>query len=748
MTKISNQVVYVPDEEISNFDYLIGTDFDDAKKTANFRVGDLGSHFNSINGVRSFDYMFYQHVSASPSPNGGYFYSNGNEQDPENITHFIFSKINLQGKNVLSFIESLVTENPFDIIISQKGIISNSFYFRITSIETFTNYYKINVSKIFYPEGKLLDYTLSHSVYNLKSDGGAVPTKTSDLTNDGEDGVNPFITAEDLPTPPVVPSFADQTETNEGTINNKTISPLTLSGWWDYVKEIAQTFTEKITFSLGILLTPQTAPTHERGRVYFDDVNDCLAYMDSISGTSVQVGQEMIMRARNNTGATILNGSVVYVSGAIGQNSTIALAQANAMPTSEIIGIVTHDIPNNTVGKVCVFGQVNALDTSSFSDGNALFLSSSVAGGLVVTPPISPNFVVAVGVVEHAHPTQGKILVKPQRALANNNSLGTSQSVSATQNAVKSYVDTKLSNDISTYTPATTPLSGTEKALIHDGIDFKEVAVSEFGGGDFIPLSGTTVGNPITGDIEFEETDSFTGLKSNSVASEDYIVFSEEGIPQFRKLLNTGFYVYSGLTGTHFEVGSDSTDFTGIKGVSDYSEKQPLDKLIYAQRQYVDNAISGIYLKKKITPTSAITGTLTESILYTWFIPANTFSSSDWFDIYEFSCASNGTVLANATLRIRFNTLNSLDTSNSKLYAQAVMPSGTTNRISKMERTVDLQGGFIKGYFNLAGSYTDKLSNNYTSNIFDTTVDNYIFFTIQLGNVADSVYGNKLIIKK
>lgn len=40
-----------------------------------------------------------------------------------------------------------------------------------------------------------------------------------------------------------------------------------------------------------------------------------------------------------------------------------------------------------------------------------------------------------------------------------------------------------LSNDISTYTPATTPLAGTEKALIHDGTDFKEVAVSEFGGG-------------------------------------------------------------------------------------------------------------------------------------------------------------------------------------------------------------------------------------------------------------------------
>lgn len=37
-----------------------------------------------------------------------------------------------------------------------------------------------------------------------------------------------------------------------------------------------------------------------------------------------------------------------------------------------------------------------------------------------------------------------------------------------------------LKKDIATYTPATTPLSGTEKALIHDGTDFKKVAVSEF----------------------------------------------------------------------------------------------------------------------------------------------------------------------------------------------------------------------------------------------------------------------------
>lgn len=55
-----------------------------------------------------------------------------------------------------------------------------------------------------------------------------------------------------------------------------------------------------------------------------------------------------------------------------------------------------------------------------------------------------------------------------------------------------------LSNDISTYTPATTPLAGTELALIDDGTGFKKVAVSEFVG-DL--QSVTDNGNSTTNDI-------------------------------------------------------------------------------------------------------------------------------------------------------------------------------------------------------------------------------------------------------
>lgn len=189
-------------------------------------------------------------------------------------------------------------------------------------------------------------------------------------------------------------------------------------------------------------------PAHQRGRVYFDNLNDCISYMDSISTTSVQVGYEVLMRARNNTGSIIPNGSAVYISGAIGQNPTVALAQANTVGSAKLIGLATHDIAINTVGKIVVFGIANDLNTNSFNDGDILYLSASVAGGLTTTPPASPNFVTRVGVVEHAHPTQGKILVNTGATLANNNALGTSQIVPPTQNSVKTYIDSSVSNRV------------------------------------------------------------------------------------------------------------------------------------------------------------------------------------------------------------------------------------------------------------------------------------------------------------
>lgn len=198
MTKISNQRAYIPDEEINGLDYLPGTDFDQALKTVNFRVQDLGTHYNQVNGVRNFDYNFYAHSGSNPKPADGYFYSNSNEQDPNNITYFVFSKKTARFKDTTNFFESISTENPFDLIIAQKVDINTIFFFRIDSIETFSGYYKLNVSEVFFPNGKTLDYVLSYAVFNLKSEGGPTVTKTSELINDGSDATSTYVETDEL----------------------------------------------------------------------------------------------------------------------------------------------------------------------------------------------------------------------------------------------------------------------------------------------------------------------------------------------------------------------------------------------------------------------------------------------------------------------------------------------------------------------------------------------------------------------
>lgn len=123
----------------------------------------------------------------------------------------------------------------------------------------------------------------------------------------------------------------------------------------------------------------------------------------------------VVVQVRNATGATVTKGTVVYMSGATGQLPTISKAIASGDATSaQTLGMVSADIANNATGFVTVIGLITNIDTSAFTDGAQLYLSGTVAGGYTSVKPAAPIHLVYVGVVEHAHPSQGKIFVKVQ----------------------------------------------------------------------------------------------------------------------------------------------------------------------------------------------------------------------------------------------------------------------------------------------------------------------------------------------
>ena len=123
----------------------------------------------------------------------------------------------------------------------------------------------------------------------------------------------------------------------------------------------------------------------------------------------------VICLVRNTTGATLTKGTAVYISGATGQNPTVSKAQANNDTNSaQTLGLMSADLANNSNGYVTIIGLIQNINTSAYTDGEQLYLSPTTAGALTATKPYAPQHLVYVAVVEHAHPTQGKLFVKVQ----------------------------------------------------------------------------------------------------------------------------------------------------------------------------------------------------------------------------------------------------------------------------------------------------------------------------------------------
>jgi hypothetical protein len=128
---------------------------------------------------------------------------------------------------------------------------------------------------------------------------------------------------------------------------------------------------------------------------------------------------------RNQSGATIYKGTIVYISSAAGNKLLISKSLANSEATSaRTLGVVTADIANNTNGNVQSSGILTNLDTRSsathpftsvtLAEGDTLYLDPTTAGYVTNVKPLAPSHLVYIGKVISASPTTGEILYQIQ----------------------------------------------------------------------------------------------------------------------------------------------------------------------------------------------------------------------------------------------------------------------------------------------------------------------------------------------
>lgn len=153
-------------------------------------------------------------------------------------------------------------------------------------------------------------------------------------------------------------------------------------------------------------------PTGAVARMRWDDGNGTLQIGMKGGNVNLQVGQEMLARVYNDSGAALTDGQIVYISGSQGNRIAVKLANADSEATSAgTLGMVTEPIAIGAEGFINIMGVVNGLNTSALTAGQLVYLSTT-AGAYTTTAPLPPNHRVIVGYVERVHATVGSIYVK------------------------------------------------------------------------------------------------------------------------------------------------------------------------------------------------------------------------------------------------------------------------------------------------------------------------------------------------
>ncbi len=121
-----------------------------------------------------------------------------------------------------------------------------------------------------------------------------------------------------------------------------------------------------------------------------------------------QIGQELFVKVRNDTGITIPNATPVYITGRQGNRTTIAPAKSDQDSTSRVFGVTTQDLHDNDDGFITTFGYVRQIKTNYIGSGNwgttwvggdYLYVSKDVAGQLTNIEPIAPHHSDIIGIV-------------------------------------------------------------------------------------------------------------------------------------------------------------------------------------------------------------------------------------------------------------------------------------------------------------------------------------------------------------
>ena len=198
MTQISR---YIIDTKVTGSDKWIGSDSETQNTTKNFTPNKLSVYFNENQVIDIGTPIRYRYDILEPLDDRlpgtiTFFPQVGTPYDFSDITNFILSKYTLKGNDVSEYLDFLVSKK---ILISNASNTNIFGYYRLDSlIENLLEPNFFDVTLTYLTGNGAIVEDKDYLISLVDAFSGDIPTKTSDLINDGEDGVHPFITAQDV----------------------------------------------------------------------------------------------------------------------------------------------------------------------------------------------------------------------------------------------------------------------------------------------------------------------------------------------------------------------------------------------------------------------------------------------------------------------------------------------------------------------------------------------------------------------
>lgn len=158
-------------------------------------------------------------------------------------------------------------------------------------------------------------------------------------------------------------------------------------------------------------------PGFRTGRLHYGSasLSRDIEYDTDVSDTTIRLGQQLVLRVRNNTASTINKGKLVKVSGSAGSSDVLHIHTAsweNDLGSANTIGMVMQNISAGANGYILLDGVLSGINTNGFNAGDMLYLSSS--GDYTNIKPSIPYHEVRLGHVGRAQSINGSAFIRIQ----------------------------------------------------------------------------------------------------------------------------------------------------------------------------------------------------------------------------------------------------------------------------------------------------------------------------------------------